>query len=58
MKRKQLPTRCAQVALGFERARADLQDLALDYVKAPELLPRFQAQAEAEGWLAPAAAGE
>jgi len=40
-----------QLRVGFDRLKADLEDLALDFVKAPELVPQWEAQAVADGWL-------
>jgi len=43
-----------QLRLGFDRLRADLEDLSLDFVCAPERIPAYEKQAQAEGWLLPA----
>jgi hypothetical protein len=40
-----------QMRLGFDRVKAELDDLALDAKRAPEVVPEFERQATEEGWL-------
>ena len=40
-----------QLRLGFDRVKADVDDLALDVVEAPVLLPKYEQQGVEEGWL-------
>lgn len=41
-----------QVAKGFARVEARLEDAALDMPRAPELFKQFKQQAQEGGWLA------
>jgi hypothetical protein len=40
-----------QIVYGFDRVEADLDDLKLDYIKAPELLRMYKKMAVQGGWL-------
>jgi hypothetical protein len=40
-----------QMRVGFDRAKGGMEDLSLDYVKAPELLIQWERQAIEAGWL-------
>ena len=40
-----------QFRLGFDRVKAQLEDLSLDMTQAPTLLPQYEAQGVEEGWL-------
>ena len=40
-----------QLRLGFDRVKAELDDLALDMTQAPTLLPQYEQQGVDEGWL-------
>jgi programmed cell death protein 4 len=43
-----------QLRLGFDRVKAELEDLALDVKQAPVLLPKYESQANKQGWLSAA----
>ncbi len=45
-----------QMEAGFARVEADLDDIDLDCPHAAALFAQYKAHAQAEGWLAPAAA--
>lgn len=40
-----------QMRVGFDRVKGEVEDLSLDYVKAPELLSQWERQAIEEAWL-------
>jgi MA3 domain len=40
-----------QMLKGFDRVEAELEDLKLDYVNAPQLFAKYKARALEEGWL-------